>query len=79
MYLKAALICEGGTVFDPKKIKHPGSSAKLQAADCAWGHDLVVLARQLSAKRPDFDLGEQMHIRIPWHKSGGVVTVEQGF
>jgi hypothetical protein len=79
MYLKAALICEGGTVFDPQKLKQLPSSVRPQIADCAWGHDLVVLARQLAVKRTDFDLGEQMDILVPWHVSGGVVTVEQGF
>ncbi len=77
MYLKAALICEGATVFDPNRLKALEPSANLKAADCVWGHDLVVLARQLASRRPDFDLSEQMDVIIPWHESGGVVTVEQ--
>ena len=78
MYLKAALICEGATVFDPKKIKYLDKSVKLQSSDCAWGHDLVALARQLAARRSDFDLSEQMSLLLPWHFSG-VPTVEKGF
>jgi hypothetical protein len=78
MYLKAALICEGCAVFDPKKIRHLDKSIKLQPSDCAWGHDLVVLARQLAARRPDFDLSEKMSLLLPWHCSG-VPTVEKGF
>jgi hypothetical protein len=61
MYLKAALICEGW----------------LLAADCAWGHDLVTLARQLAAKRADFDLAKPMMFLWPWHS--GASTVERGF
>ena len=78
MYLKAALICEGATVFDPKKITHLDNSLKLQPSDCAWGHDLVALARQLASRRPDFNLSEQMCLLLPWHFSG-VPTVEKGF
>src|SRR5271157_308114 len=70
MYLKATLICEGATVFDPTKIKHLDKSVKLQPSDCAWGHDLVGLARQLAAKRRDFDLSEQMSTLLPWHFLG---------
>lgn len=79
MYLKAALVCEGATVFDSTKVKYLNTSVKLSPADCVWGHDLVVLARQLAARRTEFNLGERMHVLIPWHKSGGAVTVEQGF
>lgn len=78
MYLKAALICEGCTVFDPMKIKYLDPSIALKKADCAWGHDLVALARQLAARRPDFKLSEPMNTLMPWHHSG-VPTVEQAF
>ncbi len=78
MYLKAALICEGCTVFDPKKIKSLDPSVTLQVADCAWGHDLVALARQLAQRRPDFDLAESMAMLLPWHCEG-IPTVEKGF
>jgi hypothetical protein len=78
MYLKAALICEGCTVFDPRDVKYLDPPGTLQEADCAWGHDLVALARQLAAKRSDFDLTEPMMLRMLWHHSG-VSTVERGF
>jgi hypothetical protein len=78
MYLKASLICEGCVVFDPKRIGHLDKSIKLQPSDCAWGHDLVALARQLAARRPDFDLSGKMSLILPWHCSG-VPTVEKGF
>ena len=78
MYLKAALICEGLTVFDPKKIKSLDPSVALQTADRAWGHDLVALARQLAQRRPDFDLAEPMTMLLPW-RSEGIPTVEKGF
>ena len=78
MYLKAALILEGCTIFDPKRLKYLDPSVTLKKADCAWGHDLVTLARQLAAKRPDFDLNESMTLLLPWHHSG-VPSVEKGF
>ncbi len=78
MYLKAALIGEGFTVFDPSKVKYNDPSIKLQKTDCIWGHDLVALALQLAAKRPDFKLSEPMSTLMPWHHSG-VATVERGF
>lgn len=81
MYLKAALISEGCTAFDPKKVKYLDKSVKLQPSDCAWGHDLVALAKQLAARRTDFDLSEPMPSLLPWrlwnHK--GKAIVERGF
>ena len=81
MYLKAALICEGCTIFDPNKVKYLDNSVKLQPSDCAWGHDLVALAKQLAARRPDFDLSEPMAFLLPWHlwNHKGQPTVERGF
>ncbi len=78
MYLKAALIYEGATVFDPNKIRRLDPTVKLRETDCAWGHNLVTLARRLAARRPDFDLKAQMDTLVPWHKSARV-TVDQGF
>jgi hypothetical protein len=78
MYLKSALIVEGFTVFDPNKIKYLDPSITLQKTDCVWGHDLVVLAQQLAAKRSDFKLSEPMSTLMPWHHSG-LATVERGF
>jgi len=78
MYLKAALICEGLTVFDPKKIKGVSPALGLKASDCAWGHGLVKLAEKFAARRPDFDLKEVMSIAGYWtHKMP--MTVKQGF
>jgi hypothetical protein len=83
MYLKAALISEGCAVFDPKKIKDLDKSVKLKPSDCAWGHDLVALAKQLAARRTDFDLSERMIFLLPWHVPSKTMclhpTVEQGF
>jgi hypothetical protein len=78
MYLKAALICEGLTVFNPRDIKLLDPAVTLHKADCAWDHDLVALARQLAAKRPDFDLTARMIFLLPWQHEG-VPTVENGF
>jgi hypothetical protein len=78
MYLKAALICEGCSVFNPRDVRYLDPPGTLLAADCAWGHDLVVLARQLATKRPDFDLTEPMMSLMPWHDRG-VPSVERGF
>jgi HEPN domain-containing protein len=69
MYLKSALIVEGLTAFDPSKIKYLDPSVRLQNTDRAWGHDLVVLLRQLAAKRSDFKLSAQMSTLMPWHHS----------
>jgi hypothetical protein len=76
MYLKAALICEGCTVFDPRDRNRLDPT--LQKTDCAWGHYLVQLARQLAAKRSDFDLTETMVSLMPWQHEG-TPTVERGF
>jgi hypothetical protein len=54
--LKTALIRAGMTVFDPSKLKRLDPAATLTEADCAWGHQLVALAKLLTSKRPDFDL-----------------------
>jgi len=62
MYLKAALISEGMTAFDPGKIKLLDPAVGLQKKDCAWGHNLAKLARELSRRRADFDLSALMNI-----------------
>jgi hypothetical protein len=59
MFLKAALVSEGATVFDPKKLRYLDPPVKPQAADCVWGHHLVVLARQLEARRPELILARR--------------------
>jgi hypothetical protein len=47
MYLKAALIRQGMTVFDPNKIRKLDPGIALIPADCAWGHGLLKLAQEL--------------------------------
>jgi len=78
MYLKAALICEGMTVFDPQKVKHLVPSSGVKRLDCVWGHDLVQLARKLSTKRNEFDLAEKLDVTgyFP-HKQP--MSIEAGF
>jgi hypothetical protein len=56
MYLKSALIVNGMTVFDPRKVGSLDPSVNLAATDCAWGHDLVDLGKQFAARTPHFDL-----------------------
>jgi hypothetical protein len=62
MYLKAALICERMTVFNPVILRALDPGYALTRSNCAWGHCLVDLARQLSEKRSDFDLRAEMDI-----------------
>jgi hypothetical protein len=61
-YLKSALICEGKTVFNPVILRSLDPGFALTRSDCVWGHCLVDLARQLSEKRSDFDLGTEVDI-----------------
>jgi hypothetical protein len=56
MYLKAALINTGMTIFNPAKLKALDPGAGLAESDCAWGHVLVDLAELLAGRRNDFDL-----------------------
>lgn len=76
MYLKAALVCEGFTIFDPKNIKYLVPPATLRKDECAWGHDLLVLAKLLASKRPDFDLSSHLKMHYWYHKMP--MSVEQG-
>jgi hypothetical protein len=62
MYLKAALISEGMTVFDPAKLKYLDPAYGLKKADCVWGHVLKEQARQLAAKRSEFDLSAPLYV-----------------
>ena len=57
MFLKAVLIHEGMTAFDPGKIKQLDPTLSLTKGDCVWGHALVVLAKKVAGKRADFHLG----------------------
>lgn len=63
MYLKAALICEGMTVFNPVILKSLDPGLELTRSNCAWGHCLVELAERLAEKRSDFNLDAEMDIR----------------
>jgi hypothetical protein len=60
-FLKTALIRAGMTVFDPSKLKRLDPAMTLTEADCAWGHQLVALAKLLTSKRPDFDLTKHLY------------------
>jgi hypothetical protein len=60
MFLKAVLIHEGMTVFDPREIKGLDAALGLAKDDCVWGHALVELAKKVAEKRADFDLDAQL-------------------
>jgi len=62
MYLKAALICEGMTVFDPRKRRSLDRALRLMKSECVWGHELKKSARRLAAKRSDFDLSAPLNV-----------------
>ena len=65
MFLKTALICEGLTACNPKHALAFG----ITNDDCAWGHDLLQLARLLTKYRPDFGLTANLDVRGYWpHK-----------
>src|ERR1039458_1898349 len=48
--LKTALIREGFTIFDPAKLKQL-STPVLTKDQCAWGHNLVALAKLLADRK----------------------------
>jgi len=54
MFLKAALIYQGMTVCDPRRI--PIVEKSLTKNDCIWGHDLVTLAGVLCERCEQFEL-----------------------
>jgi hypothetical protein len=60
MYLKAALINEGMTVFNPGELKNLDPSVGLKAEECVWGHSLARLAEKLAEKRKELNLDEQI-------------------
>ncbi len=62
MYLKAGLVANGMTVFNPKELNKLDVGVNLAKADCAWGHNLVELAETLAQRNPAFDLSKQMDI-----------------
>ena len=70
MYLKSALILNGMTVFDPRKVKLLDPSVGLAENDCVWGHNLVNLGKLLAARCQHFD----MSARLPFM---GLVTIQE--
>jgi hypothetical protein len=78
MYLKAALISEGFVIFDPAKVKELDPALGIQKHDCAWAHKLIVLARQLAEKRPEFDLAAPANFPCYWFHEVPQ-TLEGGF
>jgi hypothetical protein len=79
MFLKAALICEGMTVFNPRKISKTNSVVTLKPEDCVWGHNLLCLAQMLGRKRPEFDLSAVIKTPYYYAAVSGLLTVELGF
>ena len=78
MFLKAALIVEGMTVFNPRDLDRLDPSVGLTKQDCVWGHQLVGHAKLLALKRPDFDLSDTS--KIPFYfPHEGPMTIEAGF
>jgi len=73
--LKTALIREGFTIFDPAKVRQLSTPA-LEKEECAWGHNLVRLARLLASKRVDFDLEKSIHGFFPPYEPP--VRIERG-
>jgi hypothetical protein len=43
------------------------TKASLVKEDCSWGHDLVLLAKQLAARRTDFDLPTNLQMNYWIH------------
>src|SRR5260370_23042818 len=70
MYLKAALICEGSTIFDPTKLKYHDPSITPRKAASAWAHDLVARPRKPPADRSVFDLTARITLLLPLHHPG---------
>jgi hypothetical protein len=78
MFLKAALIIEGMTVFNSKHLHRLDPAVGLTKRDCIWGHQLVGHAKLLSARRPEFDLNDAS--KIPFHfPHEGPMSLERGF
>jgi hypothetical protein len=59
-YLKSALITKGLTIFNPNKLKELDPGINLAKERCAWGHNLVKLAKQLEQRTPAFDLAKAL-------------------
>jgi len=76
--LKSALIAKGLTVFDPAKLKRldPGGIV-LTREDCAWGHELVKLAKQLEQRSRNLDLSKEL-IPVGFITMKEPMTLEDG-
>ncbi|HTQ96280.1 MAG TPA: hypothetical protein VMH89_05715 [Candidatus Acidoferrum sp.] len=59
-YLKALLIFEGMTVFNPEAVHKLDPAMGIKSTDCVWNHDLVFLAKAVAAKRADFNLNAEI-------------------
>jgi hypothetical protein len=79
MYLKAALICAGMTVFNPDKIPSLDPSLGVTSSDCAWKHNLVQLATELSKRRSKFDLSEKLDSSFEFIFMKEGMTIKDGF
>jgi hypothetical protein len=62
MYLKAGLIANGMTVFNPNDLRKLDAGITLSAPDCAWGHNLVALAETLAQRNRAFDLSKELAV-----------------
>jgi hypothetical protein len=56
IYLKALLISDGLTVFNPTNIGKLDPSVGLKKENCVWDHKLIPLAEAFAKKHADFDL-----------------------
>jgi hypothetical protein len=73
--IKTALVHEGFTIFDPAKLRHLSHPA-LTKDQCAWGHNLVALAKLLASRRPDFDMQRPVRGLFPPYECP--LTIERG-
>ena len=76
MYLKSALIVHRMAIFNPKDLPRLDPSIGLKRDDCAWGHDLVKLAKRLAERNRDFDVTTVLDFPAPRDK--GPLDLEQG-
>ena len=78
MYLKSVLICEGMTVFNPVILPSVDPRLGLTRSDCAWGHNLVELAKRLVERRENFNIEAEMDLR-ECHSLPMPMTLRAGF
>jgi len=75
-YLKCALIVSGMSVFNPSEIGKLDAGIMLTREDCAWGHDLVKLGKQLAERNPNFILDRP--VDFPRVVIKNPLTIEEG-